>query len=244
MSLQPFQFKQFTISQDQCAMKIGTDGVLLGAWVSIDHQPQSILDIGAGTGIIALQLAQRSFADTIDAIEIDDEAHAQCMSNFEQSPWGDRLFCYHASVQEFASELEEKYDLVISNPPFFRAPNTSENKKDHPNEARAAARFTDTLPFQHLVVCAEHLLSEKGIFAAVLPEEETGSFIELAKSSGLYLKRICKVRGTKTAPVKRCLLEFSRRQTKKISEALTIEISRHEYTEAYKNLVKDFYLKM
>lgn len=244
MSQQPFQFKKFTVSQDQCAMKIGTDGVLLGAWVHIDHQPQSILDIGTGTGIIALQLAQRSFAETIDAIEIDDEAHAQCMSNFEHSPWGDRLFCYHASVQEFASEIEEEYDLIVSNPPFFEAPNATKNQKDIPNKARAAARFTDTLPFQHLIVCAAHLLSETGIFATVLPEKETTSFIELAIQSGLHLKRICKVRGTETAPIKRCLLEFSRIQTEEISETLTLEISRHQYTEAYKNLVKDFYLKM
>jgi tRNA1Val (adenine37-N6)-methyltransferase len=244
MSQYPFHFKQFKVDQDYCAMKIGTDGVLLGAWASINHHPQSILDIGAGTGIIALQLAQRCDAKTIDAIEIDEDAHEQSTHNFEQSSWGDRLFCYHASAQEFASEIEDKYDLIVSNPPFFEAPKVLNLQKEKNKESRAIARFTDTLPFQHLVVCVAHLLSETGIFATVLPEQETASFIEIAKSSNLFLRRICRVRGTQTAPVKRCLLEFSFKQTKISSEELTIEVSRHEYTEAYKNLVQDFYLKM
>ena len=115
----PFKFKEFTINQDQCAMKIGTDGVLLGAWTSIKENPYSILDIGTGTGIIALQLAQRTDAETIDAIEIDDKAYEQAVENFENSDWGDRLFCYHASLEEFVAEIDEKYDLIISNPPFF-----------------------------------------------------------------------------------------------------------------------------
>lgn len=235
---QPFHFKQFSVQQDQCAMKIGTDGVLLGAWTSIDHHPNSILDIGAGTGIIALQLAQRSSAASIDAIEIDDLAHEQCTTNFENSPWADRLFCYHASVQEFASEIDESYDLIVSNPPFY-----SEDYKSE-NEARDTARFTDALPFQHLLVCAAHLLSEDGIFAVILPKKEEQPFIQLAETVGLYPQRLCRVRGTETAPVKRSLIEFSFRQTELIQEELTIEISRHQYTEAYQNLVSDFYLKM
>lgn len=244
MSQHPFQFKQFRVFQNQCAMKIGTDGVLLGAWTNLDHDPQSILDIGSGTGVIALQLAQRSSANTIDAIEIDHDAHAQCMHNFEESPWGDRLFCYHASVQEFASEIEEEYDLIVSNPPFFETPNTTDSQIEKPNKARAKARFTDALPFQHLAVCASRLLSETGIFATVLPKQETASFIEIAKISGLFLHRICNVRGTETSNVKRCLLEFKFHKTQKISEELTIEISRHQYTSAYKKLVQDFYLKI
>ena len=244
MSQHPFQFKQFKVDQDHCAMKIGTDAVLLGAWASINHQPQSILDIGAGTGIIALQLAQRSDAKTIDAIEIDEDAHEQCTDNFEQSSWGDRLFCYHASVQEFASEVEDKYDLIVSNPPFFETPKVLNSQKRKTPKARAIARFTDTLPFKHLVVCVAHLLSEIGIFAAILPEQETASFIEIAKSNNLFLQRICNVRGTQTAPVKRCLLEFSFKKTVAGSEKITIEISRHKYTQEYKNLVSDFYVKM
>ena len=115
----PFKFKEFTVSQDQCAMKIGTDGVLLGAWTSIAHLPNTILDIGSGTGILALMLAQRSTAETIDALEIDENAHAQSVENFEASPWGDRLFCYHAAFLEYVSGIDEEYDLIISNPPFY-----------------------------------------------------------------------------------------------------------------------------
>jgi tRNA1Val (adenine37-N6)-methyltransferase len=241
MSQQPFAFKQFTVAQDQCAMKIGTDGVLLGAWTSLSHKPSTILDIGAGTGVISLQMAQRSFADSIDAIEIDAEAHEQCTHNFEQSPWADRLFCYHATAQEFASEIEEKYDLIISNPPYFEAPNKENNQ---PIEAREKARFTDTLPFQHLAVCAAHLLSEKGIFTVILPKQKEKIFVELAQQHGLFLNRVCNVRGTSKAPIKRCLLEFSATKNNTITEELIIEITRHQYTADYIKLVQDFYLKM
>ena len=185
----PFQFKEFTVHQDRCAMKIGTDGVLLGAWVDISSQPASILDIGTGTGVIAIQLAQRSEAQTIDAVEIDDDAYEQCTENFEAAPWADRLFCYHASIQELASEFDENYDLIISNPPFY-----SENFKTE-DAARDKARFTDALPFQHLLVCAAHLLSEKGTFALILPKKEEAEFIALAETAGLFPKRICHVKG-------------------------------------------------
>ena len=100
-------------------MKIGTDGVLLGAWTSIEHNPNSILDIGTGTGVIALQLAQRSEAGLIDALEIDENAYEQAVENFESSPWNDRLFCYHISLNEFTNEVDDKYDLITSNPPFY-----------------------------------------------------------------------------------------------------------------------------
>lgn len=119
MSDKAFKFKEFIVNQDKCAMKIGTDGVLLGAWTSLNHEPNSILDIGSGTGIIALQLAQRSDAETIDALEIDDNAYEQSVENFENSDWGDRLFCYHASLEEYAQEVDDKYDLIVSNPPFI-----------------------------------------------------------------------------------------------------------------------------
>ncbi len=123
-----FQFKEFTVQQDRCAMKIGTDGVLLGAWASLNHFPNSILDIGTGTGVIALQLAQRSSAELVDALEIDDDAYEQAMSNFETSPWGDRLFCYHAGFNEFTEEIDDTYELIVSNPPFYSENYKSNNK--------------------------------------------------------------------------------------------------------------------
>jgi len=235
---QAFQFKQFTVHQDQCAMKIGTDGVLLGAWTSLSHQPNSILDIGAGTGVIALQLAQRSLATTIDAIEIDEEAHVQCVDNFEASSWADRLFCYHASIQEFTSEIDENYDLIVSNPPFY-----SEDYKTK-DSARDIARFNDALSFEHLIVCAAHLLSEAGIFAVILPKKEEEAFISLAEQHGLFPKRICRVRGNITSEEKRTMLELGFEKTETKMESLTIENARHDYTKEYTQLVQDFYLKM
>ena len=241
----PFKFKQFTVLQDRCAMKIGTDGVLLGAWVSLAKKPERILDIGTGTGVIAMQLAQRGSAQTIDAIEIDAPAFEQCTENFEASPWSERLFCYHAAIQEFASEIDDTYDLIISNPPFY-----SENYKPE-EKTRDTARFNDALSFQHLLVCAAHLLTDRGRFAVILPKKEEIKFIELAQESGLYPKRICRVRGNVNSEEKRSLLEFSflpkgeRGREKEIKiESLTIETNRHDYTKDYIQLVKDFYLKM
>ena len=161
-----FQFKKFTINQDRCAMKVGTDGVLLGAWCPIDNNPFSVLDIGAGTGILSLMLAQRSNASQIDAIEIDEDAFEQCVDNFESSPWSDKLFCFHAGLDEFMEEPEDEYDLIISNPPFY----TEDYKTE--NEQRDLARFSDALPFEDLVEATHLLLSENGIFAVIIPFKE------------------------------------------------------------------------
>ncbi len=238
MSGTAFKFKQFTIEQDRCAMKIGTDGILLGAWVKL-RDPYSILDIGAGTGIIALMMAQRSTAEVIDAIEIDDDAYEQCVDNFENSPWGDRLFCYHASLDEFGEEMdEEKYDLIISNPPFF-----SEDFKSG-NEARDLARFADALPFEDLIEYTSTLLSNEGQFAVIIPFSEENKFLEIARDVNLFPNRITHVHGTKNTAIKRSLMQFSFSEGEVQENELVIEINRHEYTADYIELVKDFYLKM
>jgi tRNA1Val (adenine37-N6)-methyltransferase len=245
--LKPFKFKQFTVEQDRCAMKIGTDGVLLGAWVSIKNNPFSILDIGAGTGIIALQLAQRSNAEMVDAIEIDENAYEQCVDNFENSPWGDRLFCYHASLEEFVEEIEEKYDIIISNPPFYSPPLPSASPPKGEkiiSTSRELARFNDALPFDELIESASLLLSDEGIFAVIIPRKEEENFIAMASEVNLFPNRICRVRGTETSEEKRSMLEFSFEKISPKIENLTIETSRHIYTEEYQNLVQDFYLKM
>ena len=241
----PFKFKEFTINQDQCAMKIGTDSVLLGAWASIEKIPLSVLDIGAGTGVLSLMLAQRCSAELIDAIEIDDNAFEQCVDNFEQSPWGDRLFCYHASLEEFIEEIEDKYDLIICNPPFY-----SEDYKTK-SDQRDLARFQDAMPFEHLLKSVSKLLSENGIFSVVIPYKEEAGLISLASNFNIYPNNILHVKGNPTSNIKRSLVEFSFRAVPagrqesaiKIDE-LIIEIARHQYTEAYKSLTKDFYLKL
>ncbi len=236
-----FSFKQFTVQQDRCAMKVGTDGVLLGAWTPLFHKPFNILDIGAGTGLIALMLAQRSDAQQIDAVEIDEEAYEQCVENFEQSKWNDRLFCYHASIDEFTEELfeeEEEYDLIVSNPPFY-----SENYSSG-NDKRDQARFQEALPFDELIESAQALLSENGIFAVIIPYKEEDNFIELAQSVGLFPLKITRVKGNETSEIIRSLLAFSRILQHPLIDELTIETDRHKYTADYIELTKDFYLKM
>jgi tRNA1Val (adenine37-N6)-methyltransferase len=234
----PFKFKQFEVQQNKCAMKIGTDAVLLGAWASLEKQPFSVLDIGSGTGILSLMLAQRSHAELIDAIEIDADAYEQCVDNFEASLWGDRLFCYHTSLEEFADEIEDRYDLVISNPPFYAEDYKTEDLQ------RDLARFTDAMPFEHLIECAAKLLSEEGTFCVIIPFKEETHFIELAASFNLFPKRILRVKGNSTSEFKRSLVEFSFRESAIKMDELTIETSRHQYTKDYMNLTKDFYLKM
>ncbi len=219
-------------------MKIGTDGVLLGAWTSIKTNPFSVLDIGAGTGIVALMLAQRSQAQLIDAIEIDDEAYEQCVENFEQSPWGDRLFCYHASLDEFNAEIEDQYDLIVSNPPFYSEDYKTENKQ------RDLARFADAMPFNHLLKSASNLLSEDGVFSVIIPISEELNFIDLASKVNLYPNKILRVKGNPTSEVKRSLLAFSFNKTDIETSELIIETDRHQYTPEYIALTKEFYLKM
>lgn len=234
-----FQFKQFSVEQDRCAMKIGTDGVLLGAWTPTENNPFSILDIGTGTGIIALMLAQRSGAQQIDALEIDEEAYEQATDNFENSPWNDRLFCFHAGLDEFVEEPEDEYDLIISNPPFY-----SEDYKSNDNQ-RDLARFQDAMPFEELIEAADLLLSENGIFSVIIPFKEEEKFIQITKEFELYPLKITRVKGIPNGETKRSLLAFSREITPDFPEdELIIETARHIYTPEYSALTKDFYLKM
>ena len=241
----PFKFKQFTVNQDQCAMKIGTDGVLLGAWATIEKNPFATLDIGAGTGILSLMLAQRSNAEVIDALEIDENAYEQCVDNFEASPWSDRLFCYHADLAEFTEEIEDQYDLIICNPPFY-----SEDYKSE-NEQRDLARFQDAMPFEHLVASVSKLLMKDGTFCTIIPFKEEEKFIALASASNLKTNKITRVRGTENSEIKRSLIEMSFNASTCLADRsdikldkLVIEKTRHHYTEDYMNLTKDFYLKM
>lgn len=220
-------------------MKVGTDGVLLGAWCPIDNNPFSVLDIGAGTGILSLMVAQRTNAEQLDALEIDEDAYEQCVENFEASPWSDRLFCFHAGLDEFVDEPEDEYDIIISNPPFY----DEDFKTD--NSQRDLARFQDALPFEDLVEAADLLLSENGIFAVIIPFKEEERFIDLCAEAELFPVKVTRVKGTHNTPIVRSLLAFKRYELSVLTaDELVIEIRRHEYTDDYINLTKDFYLKM
>ena len=234
-----FKFKQFSIHQDRCAMKVGTDGVLLGAWSPLPKNCFNILDIGAGTGVLSLMLAQRTEAEQIDAIEIDENAYEQCVENFENSKWGNRLFCYHAGLDEFLEEMEdESFDLIISNPPFYTDDYKSENK------SRDLARFEDAMPFEELIEAAALLLSDNGIFSVIIPYKEEERFVAMCNQLDLFTLKITRVKGTPTSEIKRSLLAFCRKEQTPLIDELVIEISRHNYTSEYIELTKEFYLKM
>lgn len=234
-----FHFKQFAVNQGQCAMKVGTDGVLLGAWAPIENHPTAVLDIGTGTGIIALMLSQRCNAQQIDALEIDENAYEQAVDNFENSPWSDRLFCFHAGLDEFVEDPEDEYDLIVSNPPFYSEDFRSEN------EQRDLARFQEAMPFEELIDAAALLLSENGIFSVIIPHKEEERFIDLCSEVELFPIKITRVKGTHNTPIVRSLLAFKRYELAVlVADELVIEINRHEYTVGYIALTKEFYLKM
>ena len=238
MTAKPFKFKPFTVQQDRCAMKVGTDGVLLGARATLTHNPDSILDIGAGTGLVALMLAQRSGAVLIDALEVQEADFEQCVSNFEASPWADRLYCYHTSLQDFALEVEEQYELIVSNPPFhIETPSSGD-------QARDQARQSRSLPFSELLDGVTKLLSADGKFIVVLPYSSASEFRNMAEASGLFPSRCLNVRGNSKSEIKRSFLEFQFGRTSCVNEELVIEEERHVYTPDYIRLTRDFYLKM
>ena len=228
-----FKFKQFSIIQEKSAMKVGTDGVLLGSWVSC-KQANTILDIGCGTGLISLMLAQRNLNSNIIGIEIDEIASHEAQLNVSNSDWQERIKIEHTSLQDFKPQTQ--FDLIVSNPPFF-----DENKAQ---DRRTTARHTNSLSFEELIGNAANLLSEKGIFSVIMPEDTEVEFCKIATTHNLYCNRVCNVKGNKTVVVKRVMLEFSFLKTEHITEHLTIETARHQYTDKYIQLCKDFYLKM
>jgi len=236
--MHPFHFKQFTIQHSQSGHKVGTDGVLLGAWNSLETKPISILDIGAGTGLISLIMAQRSAVEQIDAIEIDPDAYEECVLNFENSKWRDRLFCYHGDIKDFADEPDLKYDLIISNPPFF------EGGQQTKVSNRELARQQISLSYEELLASVQKLLSENGEFSVVIPHTDFDKFVSIAEAFKLIPYRITHVKGNAKSEIKRSLIQFSFQSKPLKLNELIIEKARHDFTEAYKNLVKDFYLRV
>tara|TARA_B110000037_G_scaffold209472_1_gene258663 strand:- start:6607 stop:7308 length:702 start_codon:yes stop_codon:yes gene_type:complete len=233
--MKPFHFKQFKLHQDKTAMKVGTDGVLLGAWVNCKNA-KSIIDIGTGTGLISLMLAQKNKSAQILAIEIDKGAAIQANENIEDSKWKDRIIVKQTSLQDF--QTQEKFDLIVSNPPFFN--NTFKAESNSRNNARQ----TESLSFNYLLERTASLLTTNGKASFILPFSEKENFISIAKEQQLFLNNILYVKGNIKTEIKRILVEFSVKETEIKEETISIEISRHKYTKEYIELVKDFYLKM
>ena len=230
-----FKFKQFTIQQDKSAMKVGTDGVLLGAWTDTEGT-KNILDIGTGTGLLALMLAQRSSA-IIDGVEIDISASAQALDNIKKSPWFDRIRIFNLSFQEFINTSKGDYDLIVSNPPYFiRSLKT-------PSSSRNLARHDDKLSKNDLLGGVSKLLAPEGTFAVILPFDISGGLIDLASEYGLYPKRIMKVRPAAGKMFNRTLLEVTRYHGKVSETELTIETGgRKHYSDEYLRLTHEYYL--
>jgi len=234
-----FQFKQFKINQDGSAMKVGTDGVLLGAWADVSDA-KSILDIGTGTGLIAIMLAQRTNDNSkLDAVEIDSSSYQQAVNNFEASPWSNRIQAFHASFQDFVSQQSVKYNLIVSNPPYFI------NSLKAKGESRTQARHTDGLPFEDLIEGAKSLLKPNGKFSVILPVFEGDYFIRLTRLEGFSLSKRVEVLPNPGKPAKRLLIELTLKNVKTIENQLCVENGqRHDYSPEYIELCKDFYLKM
>ena len=228
-----FRFKQFAVEQDDVAMKVGTDGVLLGAWADCEGA-KHILDIGTGTGVIALMMAQRNVEAKIHAVEIDETASKRARSNFDLSPWAERLEVECCAVQEFAPS--EKFDLIISNPPYFV------DSLLPPDAKRSTARHTHDLSFEELDKAVCRLLAEDGRFALILPTTEFDKYLAITQ---LCLCRRCDVHPTVGSPTKRVMAEFAKQKVDAVAlENITIEQERRgDYTEEYRTLTKDFYLK-
>ena len=233
-----FQFQRFTIHQDQCAMKVGTDGVLLGAWA---QGGERVLDIGTGTGVIALMMAQRYAEAHVVAVDIDEAAVRQARQNADASPFGDRVEVVLSSIQDYATscslslgdgrgEVPAHFDSIVCNPPFFV------DSLKAPDQQRSLARHADTLPFAELMRSAYRLLSDDGELSLVIPFDYRRRLDDEAFLCGFFPSRVCAVRTKSTKPVRRYLLAYRKRPCPCHHDELTIGDAR------YQQLTRDFYL--
>jgi tRNA1Val (adenine37-N6)-methyltransferase len=229
-----FEFKQFTVWHDRCAMKVGTDGVILGAWAHVEKN-DTALDVGAGSGLIALMLAQRG-CSTVHAIDIDEDACTQAKANTEASKWKQQIAVFQANYAHFKPTSETKYQRIVSNPPFF---NQSLKGISH---SRNLARHSIQLNWQSLIRKSFDILVDKGTLSVILPWPEAREFTAFALINGFYERRITLVETREGIAPKRVLLEFSKQYEKAERSTLTIRSADNEYSIDYKNLTKDFYL--
>jgi len=229
-----FKFKKFTVWQNKCAMKVGTDGVLLGAWANANY-PESILDIGTGTGLVALMLAQR-FDAFVTAIEIDEDAYYQATENVRLSPWSNRIQVVHGDFTTYHPAIS--YDLIVCNPPYFV------DSLKSPDDSRTTARHNQSLTYNDLFEGVSLLLKENGTFCLIIPTDVAEQVTITASNFNLYTAKRLNI---KTAPgkfPKRCMLAFGFDKVDCITNELLIEIERHKYSNEFIALAKDFYLKI
>ena len=233
----PFQMKQFTVEHDLCAMRVNTDGCLLGALAGKDEEfnsVQHILDIGTGSGVIALQMAQRFEDAFIDAVEIHGPSAKQAAKNFISSPWSNRMICYHEPLQEF--ESGSGYDIIISNPPYF------ENGPTKSDNGVANARHALTLDFNSLIEHTSRLLKDSGSFWCILPAERAENMIDAALEENLYPSQIYYVKPQKNREANRLILKFTKEKKEETDKKeLVLYDSPQQYTDAAKGLLAPFY---
>jgi tRNA1Val (adenine37-N6)-methyltransferase len=234
MSNSYFKFKQFTVRQDKTAMKVGIDSVLLGSWVAASGSEKNVLDVGTGTGLLALMMAQKISGATIVACEIDEYACEQACENISSSAWNDRITVVNTDIRTYTC-TDEKFDLIICNPPYFEKSLKSKNSE------RNLARHNDCLPFPDLMDCVHRLLRDTGRFALIVPEEKAGQITELAAGKKLFPVRRLNVKPKETKPVNRVILEFS--YTPQPTEEHTLTVRTEDgYSADYKLITGDFYL--
>lgn len=233
MSSDIFRFKQFSIRHDRCAMKVGTDGVLLGAWGCVEGK--QILDIGTGTGLIALMAAQRNPEALVLGIDIDESAVLQAKENIAESPFNERVSCILQDFRAFYPEV--RYDAILCNPPFF----TENTLPD--NAGRALARNNKSLPFPELIPKVASLLADNGRFSVIIPSQHVTEFVGLCMEANLYLLRRCIVYTSAKKPSRRALLTFTRCHNAVVDEqSLCLSDADGGRSPAYKALTKDYYL--
>lgn len=231
-----FTFKQFHIDHSRCAMKVGTDGTLLGAWAALPPHAKKILDIGTGSGLIAIMAAQRHPIAKITAIDIDKDCVMQATENAVASPWTERIEVIETPLQEYSPE--EKFDVIISNPPYFA------DSMHSPDRQRTTARHTASLSFKELTEGVLRLLADDGLFAVILPTTESELLLSASRGR-LFTWRRCEVWSTPESGARRIMLELKREPPKDLAKKEKIIIEqggRHVYSEEYKALTADFYL--
>lgn len=229
-----FHFKRFSIKQDRCTLKVGTDGVILGAWANVEGV-QRILDIGTGTGLLALMCAQRAPDAWIDAVEIDDASAEQAAENAANSPWADHIRVHRMDVRRM--KASDPYDLIICNPPFYAGEMAS------PDPRASVAKHGDELSFKDLLQKVDELLSPKGRFACIIPIDREEEILRCAEAKQLWPIRSCPVKYLEERPAKRLLLELGRERSPVRPELLVVEHEPGQFTLQYRHLLKDFLLK-